>query len=219
MISSCQFAVIKIFHKSKNYNMKNLINFRLHLSVTPKANHFTITNNYQNSLIMLRKSYIVTFALLTLFLISSCVVSKKDSKDTQEGLATLGQIDASNTVLLIEKLTSGMYHGLYNNRRMGDCKQFYKGQVEAAVFKEVDKDPKYQDKNIYRFMLVDGSESHEWITTYSNGATSTNTHTITNYFVLDRLTGKQFDLNVAGVNPDRVFKKAVKKLNKYMMSK
>jgi hypothetical protein len=168
---------------------------------------------------MLRKTFIISCTLLTLLIFSSCVVSKKDSKETTEGLATLRQIDATNTVLLIEKITSGMYHGLYNKRRLGDCKQFYKGQVEAAVFKEVDKDPKYQDKNIYRLMLVDGSESHEWITTYSNGATSTNTHTITNYFVLDRLTGKQFDLNVAGVNPDRVFKKAVKKLNKYMTGK
>lgn len=159
-------------------------------------------------------SCIVTCALLTL-IISSCVVHKKDSKDTTEGLAALQQIDATNTVLLIEKFTSGMYHGTYNKRRLGDCKQFYKGKVEAVVFKEVDKDPKYQDKNVYRFMLVDGSQSTDWITTYSNGATSTNTHTISNYFVLDRLTGKQFDLNVAGVNPDRVFKKAVKKLNKY----
>lgn len=44
----------------------------------------------------------------------------------------------------------------------------------------------------------------------------TNTHTIANYFLLDRLTGKQFDLNMAGVNTDRKFKKAVKKLNEYM---
>jgi hypothetical protein len=154
-----------------------------------------------------------TFVLLTLFL-SSCVVSKSDSNETKDGLASLSQIDASNTVLLIDKLTTGMYHNLYNKRRMGDCKQFYKGRVEAVIFKDVDKDPKYQDKNTYRFMLVDGSQSTDWIYT-----DHTNTHTITNYFVLDRVTGKQFDLNVAGVNPDRVFKKAVKKLNKHMMTK
>ena len=102
---------------------------------------------------------------------------------------------------------------------MGDCKQFYKGQVEAVIFNDVDKDPKYQDKKIYRFMLVDGSVSTDWIYNYSNGASKTNTHTITNYFLLDRLTGQQFDLNVAGVNSDRVFKKAVKKLSTYMGSK
>ena len=167
---------------------------------------------------MLRKICTGTFVLLTLFL-SSCVVSKHDSKDTTEGLASLREIDASQTVLLIDKLTSGMYHNLYNKRRMGDCKQFYKGQVEAVVFNDVDKDPKYQDKKIYRFMLVDGSVSTDWIYNYSNGATQTNTHKITNYFLLDRLTGKQFDLNVAGVNPDRVFKKAVKKLSTYMGGK
>ena len=89
-----------------------------------------------------------------------------------------------------------------------------KGNVEAAVFKEVDKDPKYQDKNIYRFMLVDGSQTTEWIYT-----TKTNVHTITNYFLLDRQTENQFDLNVAGVNSDRVFKKAVQKLSKYMNGK
>ena len=155
-----------------------------------------------------------TFVLLTLFL-SSCVVSKSDSNETKDGLASLSQIDASNTVLLIDKITTGMYHNLYNKRRMGDCKQFYKGKVESVIFKDVDKDPKYQDKNTYRFMLVDGSQSTDWI--YTDG--HTNTHTITNYFVLDRVTGKQFDLNVAGVNPDRVFKKAVKKLNKHMMTK
>jgi len=167
---------------------------------------------------MLRKVCSGSFVLLTLFL-TSCVVAKHDSQDTKDSLAALRQIDASKTILLIEKLTTGMYHNLYNNRRMGDCKQFYKGQVEAAVFKDVDKDPKYQDKNIYRFMLVDGSVSTDWIYNYSNGGTKTNTHNITNYFVLDRLTGKQFDLNVAGVNPDRVFKKAVKKLNAYMTTK
>ena len=179
---------------------------------------FTITTNYQNSMTMLRKISIGTFVLLTLFL-SSCVVSKHDSKDTKDGLATLGRVDATQTVLLIDKVTSGMYRNLYNKRRMGDCKQFYKGQVEATIFKDVDKDPKYEDKKIYRYMLVDGSVSTDWVYSNSDGSTKTNTHRITNYFLLDRLTGKQFDLNVAGVNPDRVFKKAVQKLNDYMMTK
>jgi hypothetical protein len=179
---------------------------------------FTITTNYQNSLTMLRKISIGTFVLLTLFL-SSCVVSKKDSKDTKDGLTSLGRVDATQTVLLIDKVTTGMYQNLYNKRRMGDCKQFYKGQVEAVVFKDVDKDPKYEDKKLYRYMLVDGSVSTDFNYSYSDGSSKTNTHKITNYFLLDRLTGKQFDLNVAGVNPDRVFKKAVQKLNEYMMTK
>jgi hypothetical protein len=167
---------------------------------------------------MLRKISIGTFVLLTLFL-NSCVIAKHDTKDTQDGLASLGRVDATQTVLLIDKLTTGIYHNLYNKRRMGDCKQFYKGHVEAVIFKDVDKDPKYEDKKIYRYMLVDGSVSSSWIYTYSDGSSKTNTHKITNYFLLDRLTGKQFDLNVVGANPDRVFKKAVKKLNTYMMTK
>jgi hypothetical protein len=167
---------------------------------------------------MLRKFCIGTIVLLTLVL-NSCVVSKRDSKDTKDGLTSLGRVDATQTVLLIDKLTTGMYHNLYNKRRMGDCKQFYKGQVEATIFKDLDKDPKYEDKKIYRYMLVDGSVSTDWVYSNSNGTSRTNTHRITNYFLLDRLTGKQFDLNVAGANPDRVFKKAVKKLNEYMMTK
>ena len=167
---------------------------------------------------MLRKIFIGTFVLLTLFL-SSCVVSKKDSKDTKDGLASLERVDATQTVLLIEKLTTGMYHNLYNKRRMGDCKQFYKGQVEPAIFKDVEKDLKYQDKAVYRYMLVDGSVSTDWVYTNPNGTSRTNTHKITNYFLLDRLSGKRFDLNVVGANPDRVFKKAVKKLNTSMMAK
>jgi len=167
---------------------------------------------------MLRKLSISTLVLLTLFL-SSCVVSKHDSKDTKDGLTSLGRVDATQTVLLIDKVTTGMYRNLYNKRRMGDCKQFYKGQVEAVVFKDVDKDPKYEDKKLYRYMLVDGSVTTDFNYSYSDGSTKTNTHRITNYFLLDRLTGKQFDLNVAGVNPDRVFKKAVQKLNEYMMTK
>jgi hypothetical protein len=164
---------------------------------------------------MLRKISSGTMMLFILFL-TSCVAHKKDTVDTKDGLASLEKFDDSHTILLIDKITSGMYKNLYNKRRMGDCKQFYKGQVEAAVFEEVDKDPKYQDKKLYRYMLVDGSVSHDWVYMYSNGATKTNTHTITNYFLLDRLTGKQFDLNVAGPNPDRVFKKAVQKMNAYM---
>jgi len=167
---------------------------------------------------MLIKICIGTFVLLTLFF-SSCVVRKNDSKDTKDGLASLEKFDPTQSVLLIEKITTGMYHNLYNKRRMGDCKQFYKGQVEAAIFKDVEKDPNYQDRKIYRYMLVDGSTSTDWVYSYSNGTSKTNTHKITNYFLLDRLTGKQFDLNVAGANPDRVFKKAVQKLNEYMMTK
>lgn len=164
---------------------------------------------------MLKKICTGTLILLMLFL-HSCVVHKKDSQETTEGLSALKKIDASKTVLLIEKLNSGdIYDNLYNKRRMNDCKQFYKGQVEAVVFKDVEKDPKYKDKNIYRFMLVDGSQSTDWIYTSPTGATKTNTHTITDYFLLDRITGKQFDLNIPGVNRDRVFKKAVQKLNTY----
>ena len=150
------------------------------------------------------------------FLLTSCVVSKKDSVETKEGLASLEKFETSNTILLIEKITSGPYIKIYNNRRMGDCKQFYKGQVEAVIYKDLDKDPKYADKKVYRYMLVDGTTSQQFHYMYSNGATETNTHVITNYFLFDRLTGKQFDLNVSGVNPDRVFKKAVQKMNAYM---
>ena len=159
-----------------------------------------------------------TFVVLILFL-ASCVVSKPDSKETKQGLASLQQADASQSILLIEKVT-GLYHNIYNKRRMNDCKQFYKvGQVEAADFKIVGKDQKYQDTKKYRYMLVDGSTSQDFNYSYANGASKTNTHVITNYFLLDRLTGEKFDLNVRGPNPDRVFKKAVKKLNAHMMAK
>lgn len=164
----------------------------------------------------MKKNNYIAFVLLTLVL-ASCVVSKPDSKDTKEGLASLKQVDASQSILLIEKVT-GLYHNIYNKRRMNDCRQFYKGQVEAADFRKVVKDQKYQDKKIYRYMLVDGSTSHDFNYLYSDGSSKTNTHVISNYFLFDRLTGKKFDLNVGGVNPDRVFKKAVKKVNAYMMT-
>ena len=165
---------------------------------------------------MLTKIFIASLILLTLFL-NSCVVHKHDTQETTEGLSSLKEIDGSKTVLLIEKLNTGeMYENLYNKRRMNDCKQFYKGQVEAVIYKDLEKDPRYKDKKIYRLMLVDGSRSTDWVYSSPTGATKTNTHTITDYFLLDRLTGKQFDLNIPGVNRDRVFKKAVQKLNTYM---
>ena len=165
---------------------------------------------------MKRTAYL-TIVVLTLVL-ASCVVSKPDSKETKQGLASLQQqADAAQSILLIEKVT-GLYHNIYNKRRMNDCKQFYKvGQVEAADFKLVTKDQKYQDTKLYRYMLVDGSTSQDFNYSYANGASKTNTHVITNYFLFDRLTGEKFDLNVRGPNPDRVFKKAVQKLNAHMM--
>jgi hypothetical protein len=176
--------------------------------------HYVDRSQY---LIPMKRTTYFTLVILTLVL-ASCVVSKPDSKETKEGLASLEQrAEASQSVLLIEKVT-GLYHNIYNKRRMNDCKQFYKvGQVEAADFKLVANDQKYQDMKLYRYMLVDGSTSQDFSYLSANGGSHTNTHVITNYFLFDRLTGEKFDLNVRGVNPDRVFKKAVQKLNAHMM--
>ena len=146
----------------------------------------------------------------------SCVVTKPDSSETKEGLAALRSTNTTQSVLLIEKIT-GLYHGIYNKRRMNDCKQFYKGNVEAIKFSELDKDPKYADKNVYRYMLKDATTSREYSSMNNRtGAVRTNTHVITNYILVDRLTGKEIDLNVHSANPDKGFERAIKKIGAHM---
>jgi hypothetical protein len=157
-----------------------------------------------------------SFILLTLML-TSCVVRKPDSQEMKNDLSSLEDFNKSQSVLLIDKINSGMYKGIYNKRRMNDCEKYFNGKVEATPLENVDKDPKYNDKKIYRYILKETETTQDFNYTNSRtGASKTNTHVTTNYVLVDRQTGKEINLNIYGPNPDRVFKKAVQKVNTFL---
>ena len=103
-------------------------------------------------------------------------------------------------------------------------KEYYTGKYEMVTRAEIDADPKYQDKNVYRYILHDNvSATHK--TTYTRN-TSTGIDKVgtedtyaLSYFLYDRTADTETDLEVTAGVPAKAMKKTAQKLNSYLAAK
>jgi hypothetical protein len=71
------------------------------------------------------------------------------------GLSFPDDFKDPNCILLIQKRTSGTNHRGINKYIRKSFKKHYGGKFEMASAEEIQNDPKYENKKIYRFLLTD----------------------------------------------------------------
>src|SRR4030095_13154236 len=71
------------------------------------------------------------------------------------GLSFPDDFKDPNCILLIQKRTSGINHRGINKYIRKSFKKHYGGKFEMASAEEIQNNPKYEDKKIYRFILTD----------------------------------------------------------------
>lgn len=101
-----------------------------------------------------------------------------------------------------------------NSKAEKNFQKFFSGKSVAITSKEVNENPKYSDKNIYRFIFVVESYTYDYQYTY-NGFPRVAPRLAMQFSLVDRLTNKGYG-RVGGFNQtNKAFKKTIKTLNKY----
>jgi hypothetical protein len=89
-----------------------------------------------------------------IILFTACVSAHVNPKRIDQNAFPEGFSDP-NCILLIQKRTSGINARGMNNYLKKSFRKHYTGKYEMASRDEIENNPKYQDKKIYRFVLSD----------------------------------------------------------------
>jgi len=90
-----------------------------------------------------------------LLIISSCTSSHINAKRVNQDAFPPDFNKCKECTLIVLKRTGGVNPRGINNYLAKSFRKHYKGEFEMATPEEVDKNPKYQDKNKYRFIVSD----------------------------------------------------------------
>jgi hypothetical protein len=90
-----------------------------------------------------------------LLIISSCTSSHINAKRVNQDAFPPEFNKCKECTLIVLKRTGGVNPRGINNYLAKSFRKHYKGKFEMATPEEVDTNPKYQDKNKYRFIVSD----------------------------------------------------------------
>ena len=162
----------------------------------------------------------ISFILVCmLYLLSACTSSHVNAKRINQA-AFPASFNDPNCILLIQKRTSGINSRGMNNYLRKAFHKHYSGKFEMASLEEINKDPKYQDKKIYRFVLTD----HVWTssntirTTTSSGTSFeyNNSYSL-DYFIHDRIEDKTYpEMGVSSGVPAKAMNRVAVILDKQL---
>ena len=118
---------------------------------------------------MLKKLYPVFFTALFL---ASCISSHVNMKRLDQS-AFPPDFNNPKYVLLLQKRTEGLNHGGMNRYLSKYFRKYYGGKWEMASIEDINANPKYKDKEVYRYILTDEVwRSNSTVTTTSSTGTS-----------------------------------------------
>lgn len=155
--------------------------------------------------------------LFLLFLFAGCATSHINERKLDK-TAFPPEFGKPDQILLLEKRTHGITKGQINRRLERSFKKNYTGKYEMASKEELETNPKYAEKNIYRFVLSDVV----WAS-YSSTRTTTATHTSIgyqnayrlDYHLHDRTSNTNFpDMGVSSNSFPKAIKRVSAVLNK-----
>lgn len=160
---------------------------------------------------------------ILLVVLASCVSGRVNFKKLDQNAFPPGFNDQSS-VLLLQKRTSGINAKGMNRYLNKYFKKHYDGKFEMASIEEIINNPKYQDKQIYRYVLTDEVWSNNTTvrttTTTLGAAPASNTGFEYNnayrigYHLYDLLENKSYpDMGVSSNVPAKAMKKAAIVLN------
>lgn len=129
----------------------------------------------------------------------------------------------TSCVLLLQKRTYGINARGMNNYLKRYFRKLYKGKFEMASLDDILKNPKYQDRKIYRFVLTDAVWSNNTtVTTSTSHGTMieyNNAYRL-DYHLYDLLKDKHYpDLGVSSNVPAKAMKRSAVLLNKRYLNK
>jgi hypothetical protein len=159
------------------------------------------------------KSLLSACRLLVVVFIFGCTSSHLKESRVNEDAFPPGFGDPQY-VLLVQKRTGGINPRGISNYMEKSFKKNYTGKFEMASEEEIQKNARYQDKNIYRFMLIYIMDSYT-TQTFSNGRMVNHTAYRFDMHLFDRLNNKSYpSLGVSSNVPAKAINRTSVLLNK-----
>lgn len=136
------------------------------------------------------KSTFVIIYLTLVVLIYGCTSSHLNKSRINEGAFPPGFGDPQY-VLLVQKRTGGINPKGISNYLEKSFKKNYSGKFEMATAEEIKGDARYENKNLYRFVVMYDMTSHT-TQAYSNGRFVNQTAYRIDLNLFDRLNDKSY---------------------------
>lgn len=161
----------------------------------------------------------ISLYLFLLILFTSCATSHINDRKLDKS-AFPKEFGNPEQVLLLEKRTHGITKGQINRRLERSFKKSYSGKYEMASKEEIDSNPKYADKNIYRFVLSDVVWANYGPSTRTTAASGVTTFNYQNayrldYHLHDRMSSTNYpDMGVSSNSFPKAIKRVSAVLNK-----
>lgn len=157
---------------------------------------------------LIRSAFILVFLLVSHQLYSQVILPKFKADNIPPGF------NCSSCILIVQLADTDNDKWHVNSKAEKNFQKHFSGKSVALTAKEVNENPKYSDKNIYRFVFVVESYPYDYQYSY-NGMPRTATRLAMQFSLIDRLTNKGYG-NVGGFNQtNKAFKSTIKTLNKY----
>ena len=149
--------------------------------------------------------------LVITIVMAGCATSHINDKRINAAAFPPGVKDNSK-ILLVEKWTKGLTKGTVNRRIERSLSKHYTGKFEMATALEIAKDPKYANKDIYRYILSNqiwGSRSNTITSTPAGSSIQYNYAYRLDFHFTDRIDNRDYpDIGVTSNS----FTKAIKRI-------
>jgi hypothetical protein len=145
---------------------------------------------FEIKMISMLKNTLLSISLILLIFISGCTSSHLNKSRIDESAFPPGFGDPQYT-LLVEKRTGGINPKGISNYLEKSFKKNYSGKFEMAAENEIQSNARYQDKNIYRFVVKYDMTSNT-TQAYVNGRFVNQTSYRIDLHLFDRLNDKSY---------------------------
>lgn len=169
------------------------------------------------------KNILPVIAIFTMIMaLSSCASSHINDKRINDAAFPAGFKD-KNKILLVEKWTTGLTKGTVNRRLEREMTKNYTGKFEMVTREEIETNPKYANKDVYRYVLSNqiwSSRSSTLTQTVTNAGVSGNSTQYNNAYRLDfhlkdRIENKDYpEIGVTSNSFPKAIKRIAPVLNK-----
>lgn len=167
----------------------------------------------------------IVLGIYLLTFLSSCATSHINDKRINDAAFPAGFKDKSK-ILLVEKWTTGLSKGTVNRRLEREMTKNYSGKFEMVTREEIETNPKYSNKDVYRYVLSNqiwSSRSSTLTQTVTNAGVSGNSIQYNNAYRLDfhlkdRIENKDYpEIGVTSNSFPKAIKRIAPVLNKRLM--
>jgi hypothetical protein len=155
---------------------------------------------------------------LTTLLFCVLLQATASAQDSTKAASIPADYNNPKYILLIQKRTQGITKGRMNSYFEKTFTRNYSGRFELASWEEIQNDPKYQNTEVYRYVLRDKVDASTATTRTQYGAAGRSEFSYTNdywmeLYLHDRVSNQALPTVAQGSSPAKAITSAAKRLN------